>query len=493
MTTSESAGTAAEHPADAVAPVARATHIETYGIDHIPEHERYGRPRDMFFVWAGANVNYLSIVLGGSLVLLGLDIWQSLAVILLGNLFWVFNGILAVSGPVSGTPCSVLTRATYGIRGNRVGVIVTNWAVCVAYAAINLGMGSLSGFALLDHLGVTVTTAVQAAVVAVLAGGTLLVSIYGHGLIVRLSPLFTAALAICLTVLAGFVFGHADPGRGPEGALHGTDLAATLLLGFTIMVSVPLSWGSGADYARYLPADASPRAVAGWTTLGGFVPCVALSAVGVLAGTAVDMTDPQTSLKSIVPGWFYPLFLLAIVIGSVANNILTTYSSALALQATGVRIGQWAAALLDGLAATAITAYALFITDFLDALNNILELTVALLGPGLAISAVDVIMRRNHYPGPGLHNETPTSAYWYHRGINSAGLIAQALGTTAALLSLNSMYTSPIAAALNGADLSALVGPLIGGLTYAALFRTLYPHQLAQARREQAAKTPTSA
>ena len=459
-----------------------AAHIETHGIEYIPEHERYGRPRDMFFVWAGANVNFLSVVLGGSLVLLGLDLWQSLAVILIGNLFWVFNGVLAIAGPVSGTPCSVLTRATYGTHGNKVGTLLTNWSVCVAYAAVNLGLGALAGFALLNQVGIAVTTAVEAIVVAVLAGATLLISVYGHALILRLSPLFTAVLTSTLILLAGFVVAHAAPGRAPEGAPHGTDLTAALFIGFAIMASVPLSWGSGADYARYLPADASPKAVAWWTMLGGFVPTVLLSIVGVLAGTAVDMTDPQTSLAEIMPGWLYPLLLLTIVIGSLANNVLTTYSSGLALQAMGIRIGQWTAVLLDGLAATAITVYALFVTDFLDALSGILELTVAVLGPGLAISVAYVVLRRNHYRGPELHDGTPTGPYWYHGGVNLAGVTAQLLGTATAALCLNSLYVGPVASALGGADLSAVFGPLVAGLVYTALFRTLYPRQLDRVR-----------
>lgn len=61
-----------------------------------------------------------------------------------------------------------------------------------------------------------------------------------------------------------------------------------------------------------------------------------------------------------------------------------------------------------------------------------------LLGPGLAIGVTDLILRRNRYRGPGLCNETPTSAYWYHGGVNQAGVTAQVLGTAAALLCINS-------------------------------------------------------
>ncbi|MEU2833196.1 hypothetical protein ABZ667_31800 [Streptomyces lavendulae] len=49
----------------------RAGAIEAHGIDHIPDAERHGRPRDLFALWAAANVNCLSLVVGGALVLMG--------------------------------------------------------------------------------------------------------------------------------------------------------------------------------------------------------------------------------------------------------------------------------------------------------------------------------------------------------------------------------------------------------------------------------------
>jgi hypothetical protein len=43
-------------------------------------------------------------------------------------------------------------------------------------------------------------------------------------------------------------------------------------------------------------------------------------------------------------------------------------------------------------------------------------------------------------------------------------------GTAAALLcASNDLYVSPVAAALDGADLSAFVGPVVGACLYAAL------------------------
>jgi NCS1 family nucleobase:cation symporter-1 len=155
-----------------------------------------------------------------------------------------------------------------------------------------------------------------------------------------------------------------------------------------------------------------------WTALGGFLPAVALSGLGVLAGTVVDMTNPQTSLRVLLPGWFYPVFLLVIVAGAITNNVLTAYS---------------------------------------------LSLTVAFLGPALAIYGIDILLRRNRYNGLDLHDETPGSRFWYWRGVNPAGATAMIVGTAAALLCVNtSVLVGPVARALDGADLSSLVGPVVG-------------------------------
>jgi len=456
-----------------MAPVSdRAGRIETHGIDYVPDSERHGAARSLFVVWAASNVTYLYIVLGGTMVLLGLDVWQSLAVVVAGNLFWALVGWLSISGPSSGTPSEVVTRAMFGVRGNRVFNVVLGWGVGVAYEAINLSIGALAGFALIARWGGAASTPVKVLVVLGTALVTFTISVYGHATIVRLSGWFTWILLACTVVLGYDVLRHAHWGyQAPAAsAVHGPALWAVAAAGFTIIASSPLSWGTGADYARYLPADASWRAVAGWTALGGFLPAVLLSGLGVLAGTAVDMTDPQTSLQSLLPGWFSPVFLLVIVVGSITNNVLTAYSTGLALQAVGIPWRRSVTVVFDAVVAIGITGYALFISDFLDTLNNILALTVAFLGPALAIYGIDILLRRNRYHGLDLHDETPQSRFWYWRGVNPAGATAMIAGTAAALLCVNtSVLVGPVARALDGADLSSLVGPVVGAGLYVAL------------------------
>jgi NCS1 family nucleobase:cation symporter-1 len=472
-------------PADQEPSSDQVGRIEQHGTDYIPAAERHGRPRSLFVVWAASNITYLYIVLGGTLVLLGLNAWQALGVVVAGNLFWLLIGYLSISGPASGSPSEVVTRAIFGVRGNRVFNVILGWGVGVAYEAINLSVGALAGFALVEQWGGSASAAVKWAVVLGTALVTFTVSVYGHATIVKLSGWFTWLLLACIVVLGYYVLRHAAWGyqTPAKDAVHGGALWAVAAVGFTIIASGPLSWGTGADYARYLPASTSTRAVTWWTALGGFLPSVVLGGLGVLAGTVVDMTDPQTSLKTLLPGWFYPVFLLVIIVGSITNNVLTAYSSGLALQAMGIPWQRSVTVVFDAVIGVSICAYALFVSNFLDTLNNILELTVAFLGPALAIYAVDIALRGNRYDGPELHDETPASTFWYWRGVRPAGAIAMVVGTAAALLCAdNSLYVSPVSGALNGADLSAFVGPAVGACVYAVV--------VAWERRRSAAPTP---
>jgi purine-cytosine permease-like protein len=197
------------------------------------------------------------------------------------------------------------------------------------------------------------------------------------------------------------------------------------------------------------------------------------------------MTNPQTSFAGILPTWFYPVFLLNIIVGSITNNILTAYSSGLALQSVGIKASRAVTVFFDGIVGVGITLYALFVTNFIDALNNILALSVALLGPSLAIYAVDIWLRRNKYDGIALHDETRQSKFWFSGGFNWAGVTALVVGTGMALLCVNtSVLIGPISNMLDGADISSIVGPVVAAVIYAAM--TL------RACRAAAATTPSS-
>ncbi|MFE1909161.1 purine-cytosine permease family protein [Streptomyces gardneri] len=449
----------------------RPGRIEAHGIDHIPDGERHGRPRELFSVWAAANVNYLSLVIGGALVLMGLTLWQAVAVIVVGNLFWLLTGLLATSGPAAGAPSEVITRAVYGVLGNRVNNAVGGWLVSVCYFALNLAAAATAAFALVEKTGITANTPVKVAVIVVIAALTLAISVYGHALIIKLYLPITLVLIAAFAVVAFAVLHHADFSYAPAEPLSGAPLWTLLVAGTTMIASGPLSYTTSADFSRYLPRTSSKKAIVAWTALGAFLPSVAVCSLGAFAATAVDMSDPQNALQTILPGWFNPVFLLALVLGTISINALTAYSAGLALQAVGLRIRRTVSVLFDGAVAVALTLYGLLVSNFLDTVSNALQVIVVLSGPLMAVYATDIVLRRFRYDGPALSDETPGGPFWYTRGVNPAGALALAAGVASAALCVNTLYTGPVAGALGGLDLSLPVGMTVAATLYALLMR----------------------
>ncbi|MEV6230804.1 hypothetical protein AB0L88_23375 [Saccharopolyspora shandongensis] len=44
------------------------------------------------------------------------------------------------------------------------------------------------------------------------------------------------------------------------------------------------------------------------------------------------MSDPQAALASIMPAWIAPVFVIAVVVNTMANNDMTAYSAGLCMQ-----------------------------------------------------------------------------------------------------------------------------------------------------------------
>ncbi|MEU6659966.1 cytosine permease [Streptomyces sp. NPDC046821] len=454
-------------------PGEQAGQLESHGIDYIPEEERQGRARELFAVWAAPNVSYLSLVVGAAMILMGLTLVQALAVIVAGNLLWVLTGVLAVSGPAAGTTGSVISRAMYGIRGNKVMVALTGWLISAAYLALNWSGASVAAIGLATRLGAPKSPVIDGVIICAIAAATLVVSVYGHATIMRLYSFLSVALTIVFVVVSGYVLAHTDWSYRPAQSLHGAQLWVTLIGGFAIIASTPLSYGNSPDLARYLPRDSKPRAVAGWTALGAFLPSVLFTAVGALAATALNMSDPEAALEGILPAWFIPVFVIAVVLNTVANNGLTAYSAGLALQSIGVRLGRVWAVLIIGIIATAMTLYALLVFDFLTSVNTMLELVVVVTGPAVGVYVADIWICRNRYDGPKLLDESRGSTFWYDAGVNGAGVTAFLAGALTGVLCVStSFWTGPVSSLLGGANLSLVAGLVVSALVYVALGRT---------------------
>lgn len=453
------------------------TQPETRGIELIGAAERHGRARDLFFVWAAPSVSILNFTIGATLVLLGLELWQAVLVVIAGSALWVFPGIVAISGPAAGTSGSVITRAIYGIVGNKLIVAFTGWLIGAVFLALNWLASSFLGADLLAGMDLTDPVVVPIAVTLVISALTVLVAVYGHALILRIYSWLAIALFVIFVGVAAFILPQVDWGfRQPE-PLTGVALWSAITIGFTILASGPISFINSPDIARYLPRSTKPSHIVAATALGGALPGMVFTIVGALLATVVSAGAMDAGIESailgLLPAWFGPVLVIGVITNTIALNGMTAYTSSMALQAIGLPIRRIPAAIVVGAIGAALTIYLVLSTNLLDAVNLMLQFLVIVSAPTMAVFVTDVVMRRNAYDGVELFDEERGGRFWYTGGWSIPGMTAVVVGgVTTALCLSTQIWTGPIAERLGYVDLSVPVGMLVSAVVYAGLQRT---------------------
>ncbi|HEY5859210.1 MAG TPA: cytosine permease [Actinomycetota bacterium] len=464
-------------PATSPAFVDTASRPETRGIELVSPSDRHGRARDLFWVWAAPNVSVLNFTIGATMILLGLELWQAILVIVAGSLPWVFPGILAIAGPAAGTSGSVITRALYGIMGNKLVVAFTGWLISAVFLALNWLASSFMGADLLAQWGLTDPVLGPVLVTVVVSTITVLVAVYGHALIIKSYSVITIVLLAVFLAVTAFILPRVDWSYRAAEPLDGVPLWSAMTIGFTILASTPLSYVNSPDIARYLPRSTRPSHIIAATAFGGALPCIFFTIVGALLATAVSdtaMADGiETALLDLVPGWLGPLFVLGVIVNTVALNGMTTYTSSMALQAVGVPIRRIPSAIVVGVIGTALTLYLVMSTNLLDAVNLMLQFLVIVSAPAMAIFTTDIILRRNRYDGAALFDEDRGGPFWYTGGWSIPGMGAVVTGGLATALCLSTdIWTGPISEAIGYIDLSVPAGMIVAAGVYLGLSKT---------------------
>lgn len=450
---------------------------ETRGIELVSDGERHGRARDLFLIWAAPSVSILNLTIGASLILLGLEVWQAITIIVAASLLWIFPGIIAGSGPAAGTAGSVVTRAIYGILGNRLFVAVVGWFIGAVFLSLTWLASSFMGADLLRRTGVEDPVWVPIGVTIVVAAVTIFVAIFGHGLILRAYPYMAGALFVIFLVVAGFILPTVDWQYSAPEPLSGAALWSAISIGFTVLASSPLSFINSPDIARYLPRDTKPSHITLATALGGAVPFIVFTSIGVLLATGLSTSAFEAgidvALLDLLPVWLGPILVIGVVINTIALNAMTAYTSSMALQAIGFRLRRIPAAIIVGLVGTALTIYLVLSSNLVEAANLMLQFLVVVSGPAMAVFTVDVILRRYRYDGADLFDDGPGGRFWYTGGWSIPGITALLVGGTATAVCLaTSVWVGPVAELTGYIDLSVPVGMLVAAALYAGLLRT---------------------
>jgi nucleobase:cation symporter-1, NCS1 family len=383
--------------------------IERNGINVIAEPERRGRSRDLFWPWFGANVSIFGLSYGAFALGFGISFWQGVVVGVVGITFsFLLCGFIAVAGKRGSAPTMVLSRAAFGVRGNKLPAVIS-WLLTVGWETVLVVLATLATATVFDRLGwgggdATKVVALVVVAALIVAGGVM-----GFELIMRLQTLITVVTGVLTVVYIALVAGHIHWSAVSALPSGSTQQAVGALV--FLMTGFGLGWVNvAADYSRYLPRRTAGGGIVWWTTFGGALAPLVLLVLGLLlAGSSKSLNsaiaaDPVGGLAQILPTWFLVPFIIVAVLGLVGGAVLDIYSSGLALLSAGLRVPRYVAALIDGTVMILGSIYVVFVAD--DFLGQFIGFLTTLGVPVAAwcgVMLADVALRRGAYDEADLY------------------------------------------------------------------------------------------
>lgn len=450
--------------------------VENRSIDFIPEAERYGEPRSLFFVWFGANANITTVAAGVLPVSLGLNLFWSTLSILIGSMIGaIFMASHSAQGPRLGIPQMIQSRAQFGVYG----AIVPLLFVMLIY------IGFFVSNTLLAAQAVALASPFSNEGNIVLLGAAcFLVALFGYSLIHRLQKV--------LSVLSIAVFGGATllalalPVEPGQWSAQGFSLPA-----FLASVSISVTWQLSyapyvADYSRYLPTRTSTRQVFWYSYLGTVIGGSWMMVLGAVLAKGMNGFADNVGLNLVgLLGGGTLLAFAFVLYGQIAINVFNLYG---AFMSTVTVIEPFAAlkvtpriraAFMLVICALATGLCTLAQDDFIQFFLNFIFFMSYFLIPWTAINLVDYYaLRKGVYQIADIFE--PSVIYGRVNGI--------AIGVFLATIVLEvpfmntSLYAGPLATQLQGVDLAWAVGLLFPALAYYVLMNRRNAQQAKAAR-----------
>jgi NCS1 family nucleobase:cation symporter-1 len=385
--------------------------IETNGTNVIPDSQRHGQPRELFWIWAGANIGILGVTYGAFLIVFySLNLVQGIIAAVLGAVIgFILVGVVGLAGKRAGAPTLVISRAAFGVDGNYLPAAISylsfiGWEIVVTTLAV------LATETVLQRLGLNGGNGAIAVSFVIIAAVGVTISLLGHATILTVQKIFTYVFGVLTVVFIALEWGQIDwhkVSHLPSGSFAG-------LIGGISIIMAGLGIGyvnGGADYTRYLPKNSSGRGIVWWTTFGASLPQVILMIFGLfLTADNVSLattSNPIGALAKPLPTWFLVPYMIAAAGGLIAATLVNMYSSGLSLMALGVRLPRYKTVLVDAALMTAGCTYMLFFaSNFFGPLEGFLVTLGVPLAAWAAIFITDMFL---------FHRESYVERDFYRR------------------------------------------------------------------------------
>ena len=384
--------------------------IETTGIEIIAEEERTARPRDLFLPWFASNISVFGMSYGAFVLGFGVSFWQATIAALFGVIVsFMLCGIVAIAGKRGSAPTMVLSRAAFGVNGNKLPGIIS-WLTSIGWETVLAITAVLATATIFQRLGWSSGTGVKVIAAIVVAALIVLGAVAGYHIIMKMQNVLTWLTGAVTIIYILIVIPHIDWNgimAVPSGSWQSVIGATTM-----VMTGMGLGWiNIAADWSRYQRRETPDSAIVFWNTLGGSLgPVVLITFGAMLAAPSKELTDaigadPVGALASILPTWFLLPFLIVAILSLLSGAINGIYSSGLTLLSLGIRIPRPAASLIDGTILTIGTLFVVFGAEsFLEPFQSFLITLGVPLAAWAGILIADITMRHQPYDEADLFN-----------------------------------------------------------------------------------------
>jgi NCS1 nucleoside transporter family len=449
---------------------------DVHRIEPIPESDKDSTGPQQMWIWAGANIAPINWALGALGIVLKLGLWETIAVVVLGNLVGcAIFAAFTVMGHKTGVNQMVLSRSAFGRRGAYLPSLLM-FLMTLGWIGVNTYFPVKIAVAILGQFGIPDTWVTNFLVVTVVMVVQVLIGIYGFYAI-RTFEKYTVPITVVLMALMSYL-AWTRPGVVNWSLTSSLPPAAHLAMLSLLTTAIGVGWGISwvtwaSDYSRFVPRRVPSASVFWYSYVGMFVPTVWLAILGAtIASTTLD-TDPAKMVSAVFGGITSLLVLLLVLHGPIATNILNVYSAALAALSMGLRVSRTAMALIAGVVGYLVTIYFVFQPSFAKAFDNWMISLLLWMSPWAGVILADFfVVRRGQIEVEQLYRDPDRSTYG---DVNWGAIVAFVAGLVAGWSVEDGLVPAlqgPVSTKLlAGADLSWLVGIVVAGVLYLVLGR----------------------
>lgn len=428
------------------------SHSPYYSHDMAPV-TRAGRrwgTRDMAVLWISMSACVTTYMLASGLIDQGMNWWQAVLNIFLGNLVVLAPMVLnAHAGTKYGIPFPVYCRASFGILGANVPALLRALVACgwfgiqtwiggwAIYKILVEFIPSWDQLELMPYIGINVAQLGCFLLFWAINMWVVYAGIESIRLLLNIKAPLLIALGIAFVAWAWWAAGGFGPmlakpsAFGPDGAKAGefwhyffAGLTANVGYWATLSLNIP-------DFSRYAYSQrdqALGQAFGLPTTMAlfSFIGVAVTSATAVIYGTTI--WDPVVVLSKFQNPFVLVVAMLALSLATLATNIAANVVSPandfahLWPRAISFRVG----GVITGLIGIAMQPWKL-VADPNNYFVHWLIAYSALLGAvGGVLIADYFVIRRRQLDLPGMYLKN--GPYWYTGGFNPRALVALALG-----------------------------------------------------------------